>query len=198
MYYLTRVVHLGMLLLLCLIASAESNPKNIIKEKTNLVYDVTYNGQQFQLTVSMQFRNEGIKYDWATSTPINKKGYYFVSNEALKKSNKIVNLLSFNSEEVNNQFFITLSANLVTDILSNKNIQITTNSENNIKTTFGNKYFHTQSFNYKNNQSNELECVTITDILPDTNNSITFINDVNYPIIIEYNGDWSMKLKSIF
>jgi hypothetical protein len=180
-----------------MIVSATVIPKSIIKENTKLIYDVTSNGEQFQLNLIIQFRKEGINYIWEAGNPINKKGYIFIHNDANKNAITLLNFISFQSEESSNQSFIFISKLMFNNWISNKNLEITLDKSKKIKSTFGNKYSHTHSFEYKNNSSYEFDCITVSDISYDSNKSITFVNDSNFPLIIELNSDWTMKLRKI-
>ena len=53
---------------------AASNPKDIIKKGTNLVYDVNYYGTNYEFTVTVKDNSNEYSFDWYMSAPINKKG----------------------------------------------------------------------------------------------------------------------------
>lgn len=59
---------------------------------------------------------------------------------------------------------------------------------------FGNPVALTQTIGYNTNFSNELDCKTVNN---GDNYQITYLNDADFPLIVELQLDWYMKLRTI-
>ena len=80
------------------------------------------------------------------------------------------------------------------ELKNDGSMEIVTDKKKNVKTIFGNPYQHTQSYGYKNNYTNEFQCRTVSD---GGDYQITYVDDADFPLIVELNLDWSLKLKNI-
>ncbi|MDB5228009.1 MAG: hypothetical protein JWN78_2202 [Bacteroidota bacterium] len=177
-------------------ASASVNPSQIIRKGTKLVYDVNYSGFRYEFTIVIKDQTDAYSFDWTLGSPINKKGSINVSKAAIQNANGLFNY--FANGDINNladQCCVVLSKKMFDAFKSNNTIEIFTDKKNNELSVFGNAYSHTQTFGYNNDYSNEFDCKTVTN---GSDYQITYVDDPNFPLIIEMNLGWSMKLKSIF
>ena len=74
-------------------------------------------------------------------------------------------------------------------------MEVITDKKSNEKMVFGDPYNHTQTFGFNNDFSNEFDCRTVSN---SDNYQITYVNDPDFPLIIEMNVGWSIKLRNIF
>ena len=170
------------------------NPNFIIKEGTKIIYDVSYNGLQYTLTITIKELEETFSFDWITSKPMNKKGTVTIQKNATLNSNTLFNFFSEEKVELVDQTSILIRNKMFQNWQENSSMEIYLDKEKSNKSLFGNGYNHTQNFEYKNNNSNEFDCRTVTD---KDGYSITYINDYTFPIIVEMHLDWILKLKKI-
>lgn len=176
-------------------AHSYSIPKEIIKKGTKLVYDVNYEGNYYEITVVVKDNSEDYHFDWYMSAPAIGKGSLNLSKNAIENATGI--LSNFTNGELNlaDQCCIVMSKKMYEAFNDKGSMEIYTDKKNNILTIFGNPYTHTQNFGYMNDFSSEFNCKTVSD---GGSNQITYVNDPNFPLIVELKLDWSLKLKSIY
>lgn len=174
---------------------AASNPKDIIKKGTKLVYDVQYFGNNYEIIVVVKDNNDDYNFDWYMSAPANGKGTLNLSKDAIDNATGIFSYFTNGEINLADQCCIMLSRKMYDTFKNNGSMEIYTDKKNNVKTIFGNPYTHTQNVGYKNDFSNEFECKTIND---GGDYQITYVNDQNFPLIVEMKLDWSLKLKNIY
>ncbi|MFN8283686.1 MAG: hypothetical protein U0U67_10755 [Chitinophagales bacterium] len=170
------------------------NPNSFFKKDTQFIYDVNHNGLQYALTLKITKVNDGFSFDWQTDKPLNKKGSVSIHDSAMQNANAIFSSFNQDKVELTNQTSIVISDKMFESWKGSSSMEIAPDATKSIKSIFGNGYNHTQNFEYKNNNSNELECRTVSD---KDGYSITYLNDANFPIIVEMNLDWSIKLRKI-
>jgi hypothetical protein len=175
-------------------ASASVNPKAIIKKGTRLIYDVNYFGSNYEFTITIKDQSDTYSFDWSMSAPISRKGSIRVSKEAIQNANGLFNYFNSNNVEIVDQCCVILSKKMYESFKNNKPIEIYTDKKNNVLSVFGNSYNHTQTFGYNNDFSQEFDCSTVSN---GDDFHITYVNDPNFPLIIEMNLGWSMKLRNI-
>lgn len=175
-------------------SSAYLNPISLIKNGTKIIYDVSNDGAQYLLTITVTKIGNGFSFDWYTSKPLNKKGSVNILKNATENTNAIFNFFEVEKAELINQTSILISNKMFENWKNNSSMEIFLDESKNIKSIFGNGYNHTQNFEYKNNNSNELDCRTVSD---KDGYSITYLNDATFPIIVEMHLDWSIKLSKI-
>ena len=183
-----------MLMLICINSFAYLNPKSIIKKGTKIIYDVSYNGSQCSLEITITEMDNSFTFDWNTSKPLNKKGSVMIQKNATQNSNTLFDFFTEEKAELIDQTSILISNKMFVNWQANSSMEIYLDKQKNSKSIFGNGYNHTQNIEYKNNNSNELDCRTVSD---KDGYSITYLNDVNFPIIVEMHLDWSIKLRKI-
>lgn len=181
-------------MLLSMHSFAYLNPKSIIKKGTKIIYDVNYNGVQYSLTVAVTKMENGFSFDWSTNKPFNKKGSVNILKDATQNTNTIFNFFSVEKIDLVDQTSILISNKMYENWKDNSSMEIFLDKDKNVKSIFGNGYNHTQNFEYNNSNSNEFECRTVID---KNGYSITYVNNAAFPIIVEMNLDWSIKLRKI-
>lgn len=188
------------ILLFCLFAimfatsKATSNPNDIIKIGTKLIYDVNYLGTNYEMVVTVKDDTKDYIFDWQMSEPANKSGTLNFGKENIENATGIFNYFTNENNNLDNQCCIILSHKMYNNFNDNVSMEIITDKKNNFSSVFGKAYNHTQNFGYKNDFSNEFNCITVND---GKDYVITYVNDENFPLIIEMRLDWSMKLKNI-
>jgi hypothetical protein len=192
-----KILHAALLAVLVAVssdASASVKPHEIIKKGTRLIYDVNYMGTKYEFTVTI--KNEGASYtfDWSLSSPINKKGTVTYTKAAMDNATGIFNFFTSSAENIAGQCAVILSKKLFNTFKENNSVELCTDKKNNVISIFGNPYNHTQTFGYNNDFSSEFDCRTVTN---GDDYQITYVNDPEFPLIIEMNLDWSMKLRNI-
>ena len=187
-------VFIAVLLVLYSTSSASVNPNQIIKKGTKLIYDVNYLGSQYEFTIVIKDQSETYRFDWSMSAPLNKKGTLNISKEAIQNATELFNYFSNGDVNPANQCCVILSKKMFNTFQKNSSLEICTDKKKNEISIFGNPYDHTQSFGYNNDFSNEFDCKTVTN---GDEYQITYVNDSNFPLIIEMNLGWTLKLKNI-
>ena len=185
---------IAVLVVLSSTTSAYISPKQVLKKGTKLIYDVNYSGTQYEFLVTMNEESNAYKFDWKLNSPENLAGSINLSKAALENANSIFNKFSGGNIQLTDECCFILSKNIFNALKGNGSIEIYTDKNDGVLTIFGNPYNHTQTIGYKNNFSNELECRTVTD---GGDFQITYVNDENFPLIVELNLGMKMKLKSI-
>lgn len=170
------------------------NPKSIIKKGTKIIYDVSYNGMQYSLDITIQEVENKFSFEWNTSKPLNKNGNIIIQKNATQNATTLFNFFTEDKAELVDQTSILISNKMFQNWQKNSSMEIYLDNEKNKKSIFGNGYDHTQNFQYKNDNSNEFNCRTVSDI---DGYSITYLNDAEFPIIVEMHLDWSIKLRRI-
>lgn len=173
---------------------ATTNPGDIIKKGTRLIYDVNYLGTSYEVTVTVKDDTKDYIFDWYMSAPANKSGTLNFSKDDIENATGIFNYFTNENISLDNQCCIILSKKMYNIFNENGSMKITTDKKNNVSSVFGKAYHHTQNFGYKNDFSNEFNCITIND---GKDNVITYVNDQNFPLIIELRLDWTLRLKNI-
>lgn len=169
-------------------------PKDIIKKGTKLIYDVNYLGTNYEFTITLKETTDNYSFDWYMSAPANKSGTLNFTQDAIENATGIFNYFTNGTINLTDQCCIVLSKKMFDAFKGNGSMQIITDKKNDISTIFGNPYSHTQNFGYKNDFSNEFDCKTVND---GGDYQITFVNDPDFPLIVEMKLDWTLKLKSI-
>ena len=185
----------GICIMLSSATFAASSPKEIIKKGTRIVYDVNYQGTNYEFTITVTDDSKNYSFDWQMSAPSNQKGTLKINQEDLESATGIFNYFTNGNINVENQCCIVLSRKMYDAFKSNGSMEIITDKKNSKSSVFGNSYEHTQNFGYRNDFSNEFNCKTVND---GNDNEITFVNDPNFPLIIEMKLDWTLKLKNIY
>ncbi|MBK9327897.1 MAG: hypothetical protein IPM95_01005 [Sphingobacteriales bacterium] len=186
---------IAVLVVLSSTTSAYISPKQILRKGTKLVYDVNYSGTQYECTVTMNEESDSYNFDWKISSPENKSGSINVSKIALENANSLFSNFSGGKIQLKDECCFLLSRKMFNALKGNGSIEIFTDKKDGVLTIFGNPYNHTQTIGYQNNFSNEFECRTVSD---GGDFQITYVNDENFPLIIEMNLGMKMKLKSIY
>ncbi len=179
----------------CFLATSSVIPKEIIKKGTKLVYDVNYLGTNFEFTVTVKDNSNNYSFDWHMSAPANRSGTLNFTKDEIDNATEIFNYFTNENIIITNQCFIVLSRKMYDAFKGNGSMEIYTDKKNNILTVFGNPYEHTQSFGYKNDLSYEFNCRTVSD---GNDYQITYVNDSDFPLIVEMKLDWTLKLKNIY
>lgn len=192
-----KCVYLAVLVIFVTSATAATSvsPTQIIKKGTTLVYDVNYGGSRYEFTMVVKDQASAYSFDWSISAPINKKGSVTINKDAVQNATCLYNYFSNGEAGMGDQCCIMLSKKMFEAFKKNSSVEILTDKKNNEVSVFGNPYDHTQTFGYNNNFSNEFDCRTVTN--GDTY-QITYVNDADFPLIIEMNVGWSIKLRNIF
>ena len=190
-----HVLLFGVTVVLFSAAFASSNPKEIIKIGTKLVYDVNYYGSNYEITVTVKDNTDDYHFDWYMSAPATQKGTLNLSKDAIENATGIFSYFTNGEINLADQCCIVLSRKMYDAFKGNGSMEINTDKKKNILTIFGNPYDHTQNFGYKNDFSNEFDCRTVND---GGDYQITYVNDANFPLIVEMKLDWSLKLKNIY
>ena len=175
-------------------SQATLNPNAIIKKGTKLIYDVNYLGTNYEVTVTVKDDTKDYIFDWHMSEPANKSGTLNFKKEDIENATGIFNYFTNDNINLDNQCCIILSRKMYDNFNDNGSMKIITDKKNNMSSIFGKAYNHTQNFGYKNDFSNEFNCITVND---GKDYEITYVNDKNFPLIIEMRLDWSLKLKNI-
>ena len=123
-----------------------------------------------------------------------KQKINLVLNGIPANASTLFNFFTEDKAELVDQTSILISNKMFQNWQKNSSMEIYLDNEKNKKSIFGNGYDHTQNFQYKNDNSNEFNCRTVSDI---DGYSITYLNDAEFPIIVEMHLDWSIKLRRI-
>lgn len=190
-----RVILFGVLAVFCSDVNAAIKPTEIIRKGTKLVYDVNYYGSNYEITVIVKDNTDDYNFDWYMSAPANGKGSLNLSKDAIENATGISSYFTNGEITLEDQCCIILSKKMYDAFKSKGTMEINTDKKNNISVTFGNPYDHTQSFGYRNNFSNEFNCRTVNN---GSDYQITYVNDANFPLIMEMKLDWTLKLKIIY
>ena len=185
----------ALLVVLSYTTQASVLPNEIIKVGTQLVYDVNYLGTNYEFTITVKQNTDEYSFDWYMSAPINKKGTLNLSKDTIENATGIFNYFTNGNISLADQCCIVLSRKMYDAFKNNGSMEIYTDKKNDVLTIFGNSYTHTQSFGYNNDFSNEFDCKTVSD---GGDYQITYVNDPNFPLIVEMKLDWSLKLKNIY
>ncbi len=190
-------VALSMLIIITSINAQGNNlPKDIIKPGTRLIYEVNYEGAQYEFTISVTNLSDSCAFSWSTGKPGNKSGYLIVSQNAMNNANGFYNYFSNDSGHyINDQCCLTVSQKIFDTFKSNGSMEIYTDIHKKVLAIFGKAYTHTQSFRYQNDVIKEFDCKTVSD---GNDYFVTYVNDESFPLIMEMNIGWSMKLKHIY
>jgi hypothetical protein len=170
-------------------------PKDILKKGTKLVYDVNYNGTQYEFIVTIKDQQETYTFDWSMGVPVNKSGTVSITQDALENADGLFNYFSSGSIHLADQSCFMLSRKMYNAFSDKGSMIVYTNKKANEYSEFGNAYNHTQTFDYKNSETQEFYCRTVTD---KDDYQITYVNDASFPLIIEMNLGWTLKLKTIY
>lgn len=186
---------IAVLVVLSSTTSAYISPKQILRKGTKLVYDVNYSGTQYECTVTMNEESDAYNFDWKISSPENTSGSINIAKTALENANSLFSNFTGGTIQLKDECCFLISKKMFNALKGNGSIEIYTDKKEGVMTIFGNPYNHTQTFGYQNNFSNEFECRTVTD---GGDFQITYVNDENFPLIVEMNLGMKMKLKSIY
>lgn len=173
---------------------ANGNPKDVIRLGSKLIYDVNFEGASYEVTVIVKNNNENYTFEWFMSKPANGKGTIQLSKAAIENASGILSHFTNGDISLDDQCCIFLSKKMFEELKNDGSMEIVTDKKKNVKTIFGNPYQHTQSYGYKNNYTNEFQCRTVSD---GGDYQITYVDDADFPLIVELNLDWSLKLKNI-
>ena len=70
------------------------NPKSIIKKGTKIIYDVSYNGMQYSLDITIQEVENKFSFEWNTSKPLNKNGIINIQKNATQNATTLFNFFT--------------------------------------------------------------------------------------------------------
>lgn len=191
-----KILHSILLLLCvfqCVYINAAVNPKDIIKKGTKIVYDVNYFGSTYQFIITVNTINDN-DFDWEMSAPINKNGNLIISDNAIKNADRLYNYFTNGKVKLDSQTCIRMSEKMFDEFKNKKSMKICIDKSNTTFTNFGNPYQHSQTFGYNNNYSKEFDCITVSD---KNGYEITYVNNADFPLIIEMKLDWSIRLNEI-
>lgn len=172
------------------------SPNEIIKKGTRLVYDVNYGGSNYEFTVTVKDNTKEYVFDWRMNGPTKSIGSLNLNKDAIDNATGIFNYFTASGVNPTDQCCVVLSKKMYESFKNNGSMEIYTDKKNGVKTIFGNPIYHTQSFGYNNNFSNEFNCLTVNDGGGDY--QITYVNDPEFPLIVEMKLDWTLKLKNIY
>lgn len=195
MFKILQTSLFAVLVVLSYTATAIVLPKDVLKKGTKFVYDVNLNGTQYEFTVTLKDQSEDYTFEWSMGIPINKTGMISVTKEATKNASGLFNLFDEKDVKLTDQSCFMISQKMFETFSKRGSMEIVMDKKSNFKSVFGNAYNHTQTFGYKNNETQEFYCTTISS--PE-DYQITYLNDSNFPLIIEMNLGWTLKLKDIY
>jgi hypothetical protein len=180
-----------------LFAQEVENPVLSIKQGTRLVYQVDNNGKMYDFIVKItEAGNNGIKFQWEMTSPVNYSGKITLTAQALAKANSLFNYFQNNSDEIlTNQTTVLLSDDVYKKVIKRKKCALDFGSRTTMGTSDVLLDASKKKFTVKiNGVSSELECP----VLYAANNSllrIAFLKVDNYVLIVEMQGDFTIYLK---
>lgn len=182
---------------LCLLfkdSYATVNPKDIITPSTKLVYDVYDNGNYYELIMRIKkSENNTTSIEWKMNEPAKEKGSIHLTKNDLENGNGFYKFFTEKIAVLNNQNCVLLSTNMFDQLKNNSETTLFIDNKKNTTANFGNLYYHTQNFGLGNNFNNEFNCATVTNGYY----QITFVNDRDFPLIMDLKLDYTIKLKKI-
>lgn len=170
------------------------SPKELVKKGTKLIYDVRRDGGSYTLEVEVKNNAKDLFLDWQINGPTKLNGSLNLNYKLIDSADGIANYFSDNTSDNNNLCNVVLSKKMFNALNKNEAIEIYTDKKNDIKSVFGNPVLLTQTIGYNTNFSNELNCKTVTN---GDNYQITYLNDADFPLIVEMQLDWYMRLRTI-
>lgn len=184
----------GVLVVLSSSASASVSPKSIIKNGTRLIYDVNYYGANYEFTITVREHSGMLEFEWEKTAPDNNKGFVQLSNNARNNATGLFNFTASGTVNLDTRCCVVLSRKMFDAFKNDIPLAIYNDKKSNVLSAFGNAYNHTQTFGYNNDFSNEFDCRTVSN---KDDYQITYVDDPDFPLIVEMYIGWSMKLVSI-
>jgi hypothetical protein len=189
-----KYIQLVIIILTTAVVGYAFSPKEIIKKGTKLIYDVRRDGGSYTLEVEVKNNTKDLFLDWQINGPAKLNGSLNLNYKLIDSADGIANYFSDNTSDNNNLCNVVLSKKMFNALNKNEAIEIYTDKKNDIKSVFGNAILLTQTIGYNTNFSNELNCKTVTN---GDNYQITYLNDADFPLIVEMQLDWYMRLRTI-
>ncbi len=191
---MVKLIQLIVIILATAIGGFAFSPKEFIKKGTRLIYDVRRDGGSYTLEIEVKNNTKELFLNWQINGPAKLNGSLTLNNGLLDSADGIINYFTDNTAMNTNLCTLILSKKMFERLDKNQAIEIYTDKKNDIKSVFGNPVALTQTIGYNTNFSNELDCKTVNN---GDNYQITYLNDADFPLIVELQLDWYMKLRTI-